>query len=316
MPGVAAIIVTYNRKEKLRRCIRAVLAQDAELLPDIFIVDNNSSDGTEEEVRKLSSEVPGRIIYENLRHNSGGAGGFCYGVRKAAEAGYDYLWLMDDDCIPSETALQRLLGYAGEHRGDFGFLSSRVNWTDGSPHRMNVQRETLTRNVTDWDRDETDIVMASFVSLFIPAKVVMDIGLPIREFFIWTDDWEFTRRISRKYPCRLIASSVVTHDTGENAAADISSAKEESIDRFRYLYRNDVYLYRREGLKGFCYEAARLCLHTGRIAAGKLSLKEKCRRISILIRGTAEGLRFYPVPDRVYAPDELTEVMRGSLSDG
>ena len=41
MPRVAAVIVTHNRKEKLLRCIEAVLVQDSEVLPDIFIVDND-----------------------------------------------------------------------------------------------------------------------------------------------------------------------------------------------------------------------------------------------------------------------------------
>lgn len=39
------------------------------------------------------------IFYFNTGRNLGGAGGFNFGVRKAYEAGYDYIWLMDDDTI-------------------------------------------------------------------------------------------------------------------------------------------------------------------------------------------------------------------------
>ena len=36
-------------------------------------------------------------------------------------------------------------------------------------------------------------------------------GLPIAEFFIWSDDWEYTRRISRAKPCYVIPASRVVH---------------------------------------------------------------------------------------------------------
>jgi GT2 family glycosyltransferase len=141
--------------------------------------------------------------------------------------------------------------------------------------------------------------MASFVSLFISAEIVKDVGLPLKEFYIWTDDWEYTRRISRRYPCWLVPSSEVVHDTERNTGADIASADMERTGRFRFLYRNDVYLYRREGIRGFIYEAARLALHTARIACSRNNSAEKCKRIGIMYKATMEGLCFRPVPERI-----------------
>jgi hypothetical protein len=124
-------------------------------------------------------------------------------MRKAAGLDYDYVWIMDDDCIPSETAFGKLYEYASAHEGEYGFLCSKVLWKDGSISIINVPRETLVRNVKDMNRDIIRVTMASFASLFIPVSVIRDVGLPYREFFIWTDDWEYTRRISSKYPCML-----------------------------------------------------------------------------------------------------------------
>ena len=212
---------------------------------------------------------------------------------------------MDDDCIPSESALGKLVDFDNQHSEEYGFLSSRVLWKDGSLSRINVQRKTMFRNVSDRDESITAVSMASFASMFLPARVVLDVGLPIREFFIWTDDWEYSRRISLKYPCYLISDSVVVHDmdTDINAKADIAVAEAERLGRFRYLYRNDVYLYRREGLKGVCYEAVRLAYHTVRIAGSRNSIGEKCKRIGILIKGTGAGIGFYPQQERVMPPD-------------
>lgn len=41
---VLAVIVTYNRLQKLRKCVEAIRSSDVR--PDILIVDNHSSDGT------------------------------------------------------------------------------------------------------------------------------------------------------------------------------------------------------------------------------------------------------------------------------
>lgn len=298
----SAVILTYNRKEMLKTCIDAVKAQKADT--DIIVVDNGSSDGTADLFTgKDPVYAAANIHYFNTGHNTGCAGGFTFGIRKAFELGYDYVWLMDDDCVPSVTALSELLRYAALYEGSFGFLSSKVLWTDGSICRMNLQRRTLVRNVSDMRPAVIPVVMASFASLLIPMRVIRDVGLPYREFFIWTDDWEYTRRISAEYPCWVIPGSNVVHETDTNEGADISTAPAERLGRFRYLYRNDVYLYRREGLKGFAYETARLTVHAARIMTSGYAFREKKKRLGIMIKGTAEGIRFFPEPERVNTPD-------------
>lgn len=288
MKKVAAVIVTYNRKELLKECISCILLQQG-YVPDIIVVDNDSSDGTEDVLAPYVEER--QVIYFNTGANLGGAGGFQYGIRKGVELGYQYLWLMDDDCMPKNTALRALLSAAKRHP-DFGFLSSKALWRDGSICKMNVQRAELTKNVTDFNRKLIPVVMASFVSLLIKTDTVRELGLPIKEFFIWTDDWEFTRRISRKYPCYLVTGSEVVHKSNLNIKADVSSDTPDRLDRFRYLYRNDVYLYRREGLRGFTYECVRLTFHCVRVLLK--SEDHKLKRIQKIVTGTVEGLRFHP----------------------
>ena len=289
MKKIAAVIVTYNRKELLLECINAILGQYGHI-PDIIVVDNASSDGTEEALRELVEK--GSVLYFNTGSNLGGAGGFQYGIRKAVELGYEHLWTMDDDCIPSPTALSTLIKAAKEKKR-YGFLSSKVLWRDGSICEMNAQRETLTKDVTDFSSGQVrPVVMTSFVSLFVPARIVRELGLPIKEFFLWTDDWEWTRRISRRYKSFLVTDSVVTHKSKVNIGADISSETADRLDRFTYLYRNDVVLYRREGFKGFAYESIRL---TGHIVRVLLKSKDhKMKRIKMIIVGTVAGLKFHP----------------------
>lgn len=286
----AAIVVTYNRKALLRENIEALLAQTCKDKLDIIIINNASTDGTEEYISDYIDNKS--VIHINTGANLGGAGGFQYGIRYAAENGYDFVWVMDDDCMPTPNALEVFLKWDIRFKGNYGFLSSKVLWKDNSLCTMNIQRETMTKNVSDFSHEAVEVVMASFVSLFIPVKVIKEVGLPIKEFFIWTDDWEYTRRISKKYKCYLITSSVVIHKSASNIGANIATDTVDRLDRYNYLYRNDVYLYRREGLKGFCYEFIRLNSHMLRVL---LKAKDnKGKRISYIFKGTKEGLEFHP----------------------
>ena len=286
--GVAAVVVTYNRKALLRQCIDC-LARQTEQGLDILVVDNASTDGTREMLAPLIKS--GDIRYENTGKNLGGAGGFQRGIRLAAQAGYEYVWVMDDDSMPSPTALEALLRAAGS-LGEFGYLSGKTLWTDGSLCRMNVQRDLRLRNIVDFSRPAIPSGAATFVSLLIPTRVVREVGLPIGEFFIWADDLEYTRRISRRHPCYVITDSVTVHCCETNNGGNISTDDPERIGRYRYAYRNEVYLYRREGVRGAMRLLCRTPLHILRVLTRSRS--RKLDRIRAILGGTLSGLSFRP----------------------
>ena len=288
MNKVAAVVVTYNRIELLKQCVEALLKQNYPC--DILLINNNSTDGTEEWALELVNKFE-NIKYHNTGANLGGAGGFNFGMRWAVEAGYEFVWVMDDDCLPKENCLELFMEYETTHSGEYGFLSSKVLWQDQSVCVMNIPRAGVYSNNKDFDSKTVRISMASFVSLFVPAWIIQKVGLPIKEFFIWTDDWEFTRRISLKYPCYLLNESVVIHKSKSNIGANIATDSIDRLDRFFYLYRNDVYLYRREGTKGFLYEAVRLSYHILKIV---FYSDNKLFRVKQLVKGTRAGLIFNP----------------------
>ena len=285
----AAVVVTYNRKDLLTENIQCLLAQKPEV-PAIIIIDNHSTDGTKEAIQQFIDAE--QIQYCDTGANLGGAGGFSFGIKYAAEKGYDYVWVMDDDCMPNPDALATFFAADEQLKGQYGFLSSKVLWKDGNLCTMNLQRETLTHNLQGFEKALQPVVMASFVSLFLPTRIIKEMGLPIKEFFIWTDDWEYTRRISRKYTCYAVADSVVVHKSKNNIGANIATESADRLDRFDYLYRNDVYLYRREGIKGFCYEAVRLASHCARVILK--SKDNKGKRLHKIFAGTRKGWKFNP----------------------
>ena len=291
---VVAIIVTFNRLELLRLCIKKVLNQS--YLCDVLIIDNCSTDGTDKYIKEYYSHNK-RIFYYKTDKNLGGAGGFNIGIRMAVNLNYDFVWIMDDDCIPLKNTLQEFMAYDKNSKEEYGFLSSKVLWKDNNICKMNIQRQKVYFKVKDFKSDKVKISMASFVSLFISVNIIKKVGLPIKDFFIWTDDWEYTRRISLKYPCFLLNKSIVVHYCNDNVGANIENATEERMPRFKYLYRNDVYLYRREGVKGFLYEILRICWHIIRVIV--FAKNKKLKKLKIIVFSSIKGLFFHPTIEKI-----------------
>jgi rhamnopyranosyl-N-acetylglucosaminyl-diphospho-decaprenol beta-1,3/1,4-galactofuranosyltransferase len=100
-PRVLAIVVTHNRCTLLQRCVTYL--QQQTVMPDILIINNQSTDGTEAYLAQ--NGVP-HITQEN----SGSAGGWWRGIDEGTRRGYDYVWMMDDDGFPDPRALETLLG--------------------------------------------------------------------------------------------------------------------------------------------------------------------------------------------------------------
>ena len=315
--NVTAIVVTYNRLPLLKQCLAALRAQTVQGFT-VLLVDNASTDGTADYIKTLA--MPGLIQKDSaLERRFGRVMGEeptptaaetilaglmpryerYHGVRipqeairAAVELGCEAVWIMDDDTLPEPDALAALLAADAAHGDGCGWLSSRALAPDGTDQPMNLQRKTMYRDIDGFDAAEVPAVMASFVSLFLRTETVRQFGLPIAEFFIWSDDWEYTRRISRAKPCYVIPASRVVHAMQNPGVVNIARDVPARWARYRYFYRNDVVLYRREGLSGWLWLLAKDSWHTVQV----LRDRQGCRaeRIKIIWKGFAAGVRFRP----------------------
>jgi GT2 family glycosyltransferase len=239
-PRVAAVVVTYNRRELLLESLAAIEAQARR--PDtVIVVDNASTDGTEDAVRGLGSDISLHV----LDRNTGGAGGFAYGIAAALRSAADLIWLMDDDTVPEPDALAALLDARTNYRGARpALVASRVVWTDGRDHPMNTPRPKPL--VSPEEREAAEMVgcvpvrSASFVSVLVDAAVCRSRGAPVADYFLWNDDFEFSTRILRGNIGLLCPHSVVVHKTRTFGSTDADPG-----ERFYYEVRNKVWLLTR-----------------------------------------------------------------------
>ena len=294
--SVGAVVVTFNRKELLRESIDALLKINYDKLT-IFVIDNNSTDGTQDFISDL---IDGdKVVYKNTGVNLGGAGGFNFGIKMAVQQGCDYVWIMDDDCVVHSDSLQKLIDFAGSVNNDFGFLSSKVLWKDGSPCRMNIQKISLTKKLSDFSKNQ-QIKFATFVSMLLKREVVEDVGLPIKDFFIWGDDWEYSTRISKKYKNYFVADSEVTHKCAKNLGADIVSDDGERLDRYKYQFRNENYLYRKNVSGGVPYFWLKIFYKCFKIVFSKSKMKLK--KLGIVLKNSFAGIKFNPKIEYAFGP--------------
>ena len=288
---ICAIVVTRNRKDTLRECLDALNAQLRK--PDhIVVVDNASTDGTSEMLEDEFSEV--ELL--RLSRNEGGAGGFYWGIRNGYEQDFDLLWIMDDDTIPKVDALAELEYAHMAIREIVGLpllLSSRVEWVDGTVHPMNFP----TINFADQDLlvklveiGYLPIRSASFVSLLLHRQAIDKYGLPVKDYFIWNDDVEYTARILRNELGFLVPKSVVIHKTKEKYIPISVSSPE----RYYYEVRNKIWMLSRSNAwtrKEKIKYGIRMVFDIGKFVRNK---KFSPKAIFHIVRGVKDGIFHTP----------------------
>jgi GT2 family glycosyltransferase len=160
---------------------------------------------------------------------------------------------MDDDTIPTPTALAELLAAREAYRAITGepvaITGSKAVWTDGREHPMNTPRQRPGIDVAQRDTARAvgavPVRSSSFVSMLVDADAVRDEGLPVADYFIWNDDFEFSTRLLRHRVGLYVPASVVEHRTAKFGGTDLDPGP-----RFYYEVRNKVWLFTRSRALG------------------------------------------------------------------
>ncbi len=261
--SVAVVIVTYNRADLLERCLES-LARSRRVPDAVYIVDNCSSDSTPDLLGRLQREhdephraedraggarLPLHVI--RTEENLGGAGGFHLGVAEAYLAGWDRIWLMDDDVSPAPDCLEVMMAHPGpalmavrEDRDgricekaavDFDLVRpwhvrpKRAMLEERYPHRAAMPAEVPLENV-------------AFEGFMVARHVVTRVGLPDPGFFIFYDDVDFALRTRRAgYPIVALRDAVLVRQLDFDQQHDMQGWKGY------YMYRNLFVVHQRYG---------------------------------------------------------------------
>jgi len=283
---VIAVVVTWNRRALLAEALQALQEQTVPVTR-IIVVDNASDDGTGS---MLSAQFPDVEVVRS-QVNTGGAGGFAIGIDRALTHESDALWLMDDDTVARPGALDALVrarvGYAAgtPSLAPPALVASRVVWTDGREHPMNTPRAKAAASREERASAQragcTPIRTASFVSVLLDTERVREVGLPIADYFLWNDDFEYSARLVRGRRGICCPASVVVHKTASFGGADADPG-----ERFFFEVRNKVWTFTRaHGLN-----PAEKVLYGGSTARRWARTIARSDNRPVLLRGLARGL--------------------------
>ncbi|AZZ45689.1 dTDP-4-dehydrorhamnose reductase [Pseudomonadaceae bacterium SI-3] len=309
MDQIYAVVLSYKRKDLLKRCLEGISAQSRPC-DAIIVVDNASNDGTEEVL--LDSEVANLKVYV-LSRNTGASGGFSAGFRMAYQQGADFVWMMDDDVIPEPDALEKLLEAdqrLAEHKQPRSFLLSRAFTEAGL--LTNVPRIDERTNAIDYENwpallhlGVVPVRPATYVSILVPRETLARHGVPLAPMFMWGDDTEFTLRISQDTPGYLVVASKVLHLRRVSGAIDILREPDPSrIALHRHLVRNELFVARR-----YFRKRRVLGLFTSRLGlVAAMLVRGQFAKARIILTGLMESFSFAPVPEAADAPVEALGV--------
>lgn len=190
---IAAIVVTFNRLELLKKVIASINKQTRPV-SRIIVVNNSSTDGTKE---WLETQEGITIV---TQENIGSSGGQYTGFKRAHEDGYEWLWVMDDDVTPRPDCLENLMKYS-----DKNIIAIPLRYEkENMPVLLEIKELNMTNpfrsiwkkiiNINDFENNVAEIEGMAFEGPLFHRSVVDNIGLPEKKFFIYGDDTEYSIR--------------------------------------------------------------------------------------------------------------------------
>jgi len=240
-PSVAILTVNYNGGAHIAEFLASLAGMT---YPNwrLVVVDNASSDGSPDEIARLS---PAAVLIRN-DENLGITGGHNAGIRHCLERGFDYVLFLNNDTVVEPDFLDCLVRGADQRTmvAPKAYLYGRRPLLDDTVGDFDwwrgVWRGWLYGKPEPRGFDCRQPNMASLCCLLVPAAVFRDAGLMDERFFMYYDDFDFVRRAKAAgYRLRLQADAVIYH---RKAA---SSGGVDSPFKLYYATRNRLHLMRK-----------------------------------------------------------------------
>lgn len=243
---LSVIIVNYNVEYFLEQCLNSVLKATKEINAEVFVVDNNSIDGSVEMVKEKFPEV---ILFDNQQNL-----GFSKANNQAMhESKGEYILLLNPDTVVEEDTFQKCIDFMDNHP-DAGGLGVRM--IDGKGKFLPESKRGLpTPTVAfykifglsrlfpkskqfgkyhlgyldEFETNEIEILSGAY--MFMRKATLEKVGLLDEAFFMYGEDIDLSYRITQVgYKNYYLPDAQIIHYKGE-------STKKSSINYVFVFYR-------------------------------------------------------------------------------
>ncbi len=220
---VSGCIVTYNAKGKVDATIESLLEKTVGVDFTLYVVDNASEDGTAE---YLKEKYPSVVVIANEKNDGFGAGH----NKVIPFLKSDYHVVINPDILLKDDAISELSFFAQKDE-KIGLLSPQIRFEDGrlqmlakrNPsvrylgnhwfHKGDEPNKLMTEYcMLDMPEDEPfEITNATGCFMFFRTSVFMELGGFDERFFMYLEDCDIARRVSKKYKALFYPMATVYH---------------------------------------------------------------------------------------------------------
>lgn len=270
--NLSIVIVSWNTRSLLAACLETVqseLARMPDLTAETFVVDNASSDGSQQMIRE-------RFPWVELLENQANLGFGAANNQALRRANGEYVLLLNSDTEVEQNAFEILINFLEGHP-EAGAVGPLLLNSDGTFQSSCDPEPTLARelwrllhldkfyhfgiyNQADWSRNAartTDVLKGA--CMLIRKEVLDQVGLFDEDFFMYSEEVDLCTRIRRGgWSLYWEPRAEVIHHGGQ-------STKLVAAEMFHNLYTHK-FLYFRKHHGFFAAQLYKLILAAGALA--------------------------------------------------
>lgn len=236
--NVSVVIPNWNGKKYLAECLDSLLRQTVKA--DIIVVENNSTDGSRETLKKYS-EVITLLQDKNL----GVAGGFSAGFDYAVKNNYDFIALFNNDAVADKNWLRNLLSVMNTDESvgvvTCKFMQYDKKHIDSTGDFMTVFGLSYPRGRNEVDKgqydEKTDVFAGTGGASLYRAKMIKQIGLFDNDFFAYFEDVDISFRAQLMgWKVKYQPKAIAYHRLSATASKISGFASYNTAKNFPLLY--------------------------------------------------------------------------------
>lgn len=254
---LSVIIVSYNVKFYLAQCVRSLLKALENVDSEIFVVDNNSSDGSVGYIRSLYNDV--KVISSSL--NLGFAKANNVAINRCSG---EYVLLLNPDTIIGEETIHDVLDFMDEHKnaGGAAVRMLKSDGTDAMESRRGVPTPMtafykvsgLCSRFPDNPRlahyymgnipwnEPSRIEVVSGAFFFLRHDALVKVGLLDEDFFMYGEDIDLSYRLLKNGYENWYFPAKILHYKGEST--------EKTSYRYVHIFYNAMLIFFRKHYGG------------------------------------------------------------------
>lgn len=229
-PLVYVVVLNYNGLDVNDTCITSLLASD---YPNykILVVDNGSSDGSVERIRR---QYPSVEILEN-RENLFFAAGNNRGIGEALQQGADYIFILNNDTMVDSACLSLLVLFMKEV-ADAGAIQPMLCLMD-HPEVISSSGCCISLSGRAWDdgfgnscesfgTDPREVSGVTGGAMLVRAQVFREVGMFAERYGMYFEDVDLSWRIRRsRYRLFVVPQARILHKVSATTRKGFSTLR-------------------------------------------------------------------------------------------